>query len=92
MAFCPYSGALYFGMLIPMTITSPQGLFLPLVFALATGLPVLLFTYLIAFSMGKIGSYFNVLTKIEKLMRYVAGAVFVIAGIYYISIFMGIME
>lgn len=92
MAFCPYSGALYFGMLIPMTVTSAQGLFLPPVFAVATGLPVLLFTYLIAFSADKIGGYFNVLTKIEKSMRYVAGAVFVIAGVYYVSIFMGIID
>lgn len=92
MAFCPYSGALYFGMLIPMTITSAYGLFLPPVFALATGLPVLLFTYLIAFSVSKIGSYFNALTKIEKSMRYLAGTVFVVAGVYYISIFVGIMD
>ena len=42
LAFCPYSGALYFGMLIPMTISSVDGLFLPIVFALGTGLPVLI--------------------------------------------------
>ena len=39
LAFCPYSGVLYFGMLIPMTITSASGLYLPVVFAIATGLP-----------------------------------------------------
>ncbi len=91
LAFCPYSGALYFGMLIPMTIASVQGLILPPVFALGTGLPVLLFTYLIAFSIGKVSSYFNVLTKIEKSMRYIAGTVFIIAGVYYISIFSGLL-
>jgi cytochrome c-type biogenesis protein len=90
LAFCPYSGALYFGMLIPMTIASLKGLLLPPVFALGTGLPVLLFTYLIAFSIGKVSSYFNALTRIEKSMRYIAGTVFVIAGIYYISIFAGL--
>lgn len=42
LAFCPYSGVLYFGSLIPMTIASPDGLYLPLVFAFGTGLPVLL--------------------------------------------------
>lgn len=91
LAFCPYSGALYFGMLIPMTIASVQGLILPPVFAIGTGLPVLLFTYLIAFSIGKVSSYFNVLTKIEKSMRYIAGTVFIIAGVYYISIFSGLL-
>ena len=91
LAFCPYSGALYFGMLIPMTIASVQGLILPPVFAIGTGLPVLLFTYLIAFSIGKVSSYFNVLTKIEKSMGYIAGTVFIIAGVYYISIFSGLL-
>src|SRR3989339_1864193 len=32
LAFCPYSGVLYFGILIPMTIGSVSGLYLPIVF------------------------------------------------------------
>lgn len=88
LAFCPYSGALYFGALLPMTVASPDGLFLPLIFALGTGLPVLLFTYLIAFSMEKVGRYFNAIQKVEKAMRYVAGAVFLLTGIYYAWIFL----
>lgn len=90
LAFCPYSGALYFGMLIPMTISSVDGLYLPIVFAFGTGLPVILFTYLLAFTAGKVGVFFNKITKIEKVMRKVAGVVFVIAGLYYVSIFAGI--
>ncbi|MEI7897402.1 MAG: aromatic aminobenezylarsenical efflux permease ArsG family transporter, partial [bacterium] len=50
MAFCPYSGVLYFAMLIPMTITSISGLYLPVVFAIATGLPVIIFAWLLAFA------------------------------------------
>jgi cytochrome c biogenesis protein CcdA len=91
LAFCPYSGALYFGMLIPMTIASADGLYLPVVFALGTGLPVILFTYLLAFTVGKVGLFYNRITKIEKSMRTVAGVVFVIAGLYYVSIFTGIL-
>ena len=79
LAFCPYSGALYFGMLIPMTISSVDGLFLPIVFALGTGLPVLIFTYLLAFSVGKIGIFHRKISKAEKVMRLVAGVVFVIS-------------
>jgi cytochrome c-type biogenesis protein len=88
LAFCPYSGALYFGMLLPMTVASADGLYLPLVFALGTGLPVLLFTYLIAFSMEKVGTYFNAIQRVEKVMRYVAGAVFLLTGVYYALIFL----
>ena len=91
LAFCPYSGALFFGMLIPMTISSADGLFLPIIFAFGTGLPVILFTYLMAFALAKVGVFYNTITKIEKVMRTVAGVVFIITGVYYVSIFMGIL-
>lgn len=87
LAFCPYSGALFFGMLIPMSISSAEGLYLPIIFALGTGLPVMLFTYLLAFAADKVGLFYNRITKIEKLMRKIAGIVFIITGIYYVLIF-----
>ena len=92
LAFCPYSGALFFGILIPMTIASVDGLYLPIIFAIGTGLPVILFTYLLAFTAGKIGVFYNSITKIEKVMRTVAGVVFILTGLYYVSIFIGILN
>ena len=91
LAFCPYSGALYFGMLIPMTISSVEGLYLPVVFAIGTGLPVILFTYLLAFATGNIGLFYNKIKVIEKWMRKIAGVVFILTGIYYVLIFTGII-
>jgi len=87
LAFCPYSGALYFGMLVPMSISQASGLYLPIVFAVGTGLPVLLFAYLLAYSASAIGKTFNVIRKVEVGMRYVAGVVFVGIGVYYLAIF-----
>lgn len=92
LAFCPYSGALFFGMLIPMTITSADGLYLPFIFAFGTGLPVILFTYLLAFTAGKVGVFYNKITKIEKIMRAVAGFAFIITGLYYVLIFTRILN
>ena len=88
LAFCPYSGALYFGMLIPMTLRSSEALAIPLVFALGTGLPVLMFTYLLAFSIEKIGAWFNAIQRIEKVVRYGVGGVFLIVGFYYLYVFL----
>jgi len=87
LAFCPYSGALFFGMLIPMTIASADGLYLPIIFAFGTGLPVILFTYLLAFTAGKVGAFYTKITKIEKVMRWLAGIVFILTGLYYINIY-----
>lgn len=92
LAFCPYSGALFFGILIPMSISSVDGLYLPIVFALGTGLPVILFTYLLAFTAGKIGVFYNRITKIEKVMRYITGVVFISTGLYYVAIFSGLID
>lgn len=87
LAFCPYSGALYFGVLIPMTIVDVSGLYLPFVFAVGTGIPVIFFTYILAFAVGKMSGYFQKIQKVEKIMRYIAGGVFIIAGLYYVILF-----
>jgi cytochrome c-type biogenesis protein len=89
LAFCPYSGALYFGILIPMSISEPSGLYLPFLFAIGTGLPVLFFSYLIASGASRLGRIFSSVTKLEKVMRVGAGVVFIVTGMYYILIFAG---
>lgn len=90
LAFCPYSGALFFGMLIPMTIKS--GLAMLVLFSIGTGLPVILFAFVIAFSMEKLGMYFKAITKIEKIMRIASGIIFIITGLYYINVYFKIIE
>jgi len=86
LAFCPYSGVLYFGMLIPMTISSASGLYLPLFFAIATGIPVIIFAWLIAFSVGSIGNVYNKLKTFELWFRRVVAVLFIGVGVYYIFI------
>jgi len=84
LAFCPYSGVLYFGMLMPMTISSASGLYLPLFFAIATGIPVIIFAWLIAFSVGSIGSVYNKLKTFELWFRRMVAFLFMVVGLYYI--------
>lgn len=91
LAFCPYSGALFFGVLIPMSVTSIEGLYLPMIFAFGTALPVILFTYLLAFTASKIGVFYQRITHIEKIMRAVTGVVFILVGLYYVAIFMHLL-
>ncbi len=84
LAFCPYSGVLYFGMLIPLSIASPSGLFLPLIYAIATGLPVILFAYLLAYAVGNVGKAYNKLKAFEFWFRRITAILFILVGIYYI--------
>lgn len=91
MAFCPYSGAMYFGILVPVTIKSGLGITLPLFFAFGAGSLVFFFTFVIAFSMQKMGKYFNAVTKMEKGMRLIAGGLFVLTGLYYVLIYLKVL-
>ena len=84
LAFCPYSGVLYFGGLIPMTIASPSGLLLPPVFAIATGLPVIVIAWLLAYSVGNVGKFYNKMQTFQKWFKRIIAAVFIIVGVYYI--------
>lgn len=86
LAFCPYSGVLYFGGLIPMTIASPSGLLLPPVFALATGLPVIIIAWIVAYSVGNVGKFYNKMNIFQKWFKRIIAAVFIIVGVYYIII------
>jgi len=86
LAFCPYGAVLYFGGLIPLTLASPTGLLLPPVFAFATGLPVIVIAWLLAYSVSNIGNFYNRMKSFEKWFKRIVAAVFIIVGIYYIII------
>ena len=84
LAFCPYSGVLYFAMLIPITIASASGLYLPVVFAIATGLPVILFAWLLAYSVSSVGRVYDHVRAFEIWFRRVVAVLFIGVGLYYL--------
>jgi len=86
LAFCPYGAVLYFGGLIPLTLASSTGLLLPPVFAFATGLPVIIIAWLLAYSVSNIGNFYNRMKSFEKWFKRIVAAVFIVVGIYYIVI------
>lgn len=86
LAFCPYSGVLYFGMLMPLTISSSEGILLPIAFAIATGIPVVLFAWLIAYAISGVGGVYNKLKLFEKWFRKAIAVLFILVGLYYIYV------
>lgn len=83
LAFCPTSAVFYFGMLIPMSASTAGGVLLPVVFALATALPVIAVAWLIAFGIGKVGGFYGRMKAVQKWVSWIAGSIFIIIGIYY---------
>ena len=84
LAFCPYSGVLYFGMLIPMTISSASGLYLPVIFAIATGIPVIILAWILAYAVSGLGTAYNRIKSFEIWFRRGISVLFIAVGIYYI--------
>ena len=87
LAFCPYSGVLFFGILVPMTVASASGLYLPAVFAVATGMPVLIVAWILAFSVAGIGNFYHNIKTFEIWFRRIVASVFILTGLYYLFIF-----
>ena len=83
LSFCPVSAGLFFGALMPLTLNNGGSFILPLVYGLGTALPVIVFSFLIAFGGEYLGKVFNCLTRIEVWVRRIAGIMFILIGIYY---------
>jgi cytochrome c-type biogenesis protein len=83
LAFCPVSAALFFGGLIPIAVKAKSGVGLPLIYGIGTGLPVLLFAFLVAAGTGYINNLYYRITRIEFYTKKVTGIIFILVGIYY---------
>jgi cytochrome c biogenesis protein CcdA len=84
LAFCPYSAVLFFMVLIPLALSTSAGVLLPPVFALGTGLPVIIFGALISLGVTAVARWVNNISKAEKYLRIIMALVFIGLGIYYI--------
>ena len=87
MAFCPTSAIFYFGMLIPMSVTCSGGFFMPVIFAIGTGLPVIIVAWILSYSVSSIGNFYNKIQSFEKWFRYIVAGLFILVGIYYAIMF-----
>jgi cytochrome c-type biogenesis protein len=84
LAFCPYSAVLYFGVLLPLSLKTAGGMALPAIFAIGTGLPVLIIGTLLSFGVAGISSWLNAITRVERIIRIVVAVIFIGVGIYYV--------
>ena len=84
LAFCPYSAVLFFGVLIPLALKSAGGVTLPAVYAIGTGLPVLVFGVLISLGVARVSTWLNAVTRAEKIIRVTVSIIFIGVGIYFV--------
>ena len=83
LSFCPVSAGLFFGGLLTLSAANGSRVVLPSLFGAGTALPVVVFAFLMAFASQHVGKAFHRLTQVERWVRTVTGAVFILVGIYY---------
>ncbi|NQT33632.1 sulfite exporter TauE/SafE family protein [bacterium] len=83
LSFCPVSAALFFGSLIPLAVGVGSTIVYPSLYGIGTGLPVIVFAILLAFSTQAVGRAYNKLRQFERWARRITGIVFILVGIYY---------
>ena len=80
LAFCPYSAALYFGVLMPLAFKSAGGITFPLWFGVGTSVPVIVVGIPLALGLMRFAAGFNLLARVERVMRKIAAVAFIGAG------------
>ena len=84
LAFCPYSGVMYFGMLIPLTMAQPLSWswLMPVMFGIGTGLPVVIIAWLLSYSVVGIGKINLKIKHFEVWLRRICAVLFIAAGVW----------
>jgi len=59
-----------------------SGVLLPVLFGIATGVPVLVFAFLLAFAANRIGRVYHRLAGVEAWAQRITGGIFLIVGIH----------
>ena len=83
LVFCPTTGMLYFGMLLPLAATTPNGWLLPWVFALAAALPVVFMAWLTAFSIRNLQLAMQRIALIQLWGGRILALLLIGLGIYF---------
>jgi cytochrome c biogenesis protein CcdA len=86
LAFCPYTAVLFFGVLIPLSLKTQGGVGLPALFALGTGLPVILFGTLLSLGVAGVGRWVNAINRSEQYIRMAIAIFFIAIGSFYIGL------
>lgn len=85
-AFCPYCASVYFGLMVPLSLSSSIscGAILPLLFAMGAALPVIFISWILAYSVKSLSLWYDKFSKFELWFRRGLGLLFVISGLLFI--------
>jgi cytochrome c-type biogenesis protein len=83
LAFCPVSAGLFFGGLVPLALEHRSSFWLPALYGIGTGLPVVVFAVLVSAGVAWAGSALHRMQAVERWARRVTALVVIAVGLYY---------
>lgn len=81
LSFCPESAIVYFGMLMPLSAKADAGMFLPVVFSIATAIPTVLIAWVVAYGVSGTSIIREGMHAVQKWMSVIVGIAFIAAGV-----------
>ncbi len=81
LAFCPESAVFYFGLMLPLSVTSDVGLLVPLIFALAAGLPVLFLAWIMTHAYQKAQQISQTFEYAQQGLNALTGILFLVMAL-----------
>jgi cytochrome c biogenesis protein CcdA len=87
LTFCPLSAALFFGSLIPLSLSTGSVLLMPALYGIGTAVPVFGFALVISLGAKGIGRAFSRVSMFDKWARLLTGVVFIAVGVYLCMVF-----
>ena len=81
LAFCPESAIFYFGMMIPLSISSNVGAIVPLVFGLAASIPVIVIAWLMHKAVNGAAKLSHGFEHFQQWLNGITGVLFILIAI-----------
>jgi cytochrome c biogenesis protein CcdA len=84
LGFCPHNAAIFFGIFIPLTISQPFNLFLPIMFGLGASSVIIFFSLLLSFNPNKGKNLLQKLEEKETTAKSLVAVIFILTGLFYL--------
>ena len=81
LSFCPESAIVYFGILMPLSAKTTGGVFLPIVFSIATAIPTVLLAWTVTYGLSSV-VFKERMCVVQRWINTICALLFIAAGVF----------
>ena len=84
LGFCPHSAAIFFGIFMPIALTPPFNILLPVLFGLGASSVIIFFSVLLSLNPDKGKMLLEKLEQKEETTKFLVAVIFILTGLFYL--------